>query len=49
MELLKTPLGQIIKIILILLLILLALWFLLSQGSELVQFLKNAIEAIKNG
>lgn len=49
MELTKTPLGQIIKIILILLLIALALWFITSQGTELLQFFKDAIEALKDG
>ena len=48
MELTRTPLGQIIKIIIILILISLALWFITSQGSELVQFLKDALEAMKN-
>jgi hypothetical protein len=49
MELTKTPLGQIIKIIIVLLLIGLALWFVTSQGTELTQFVKSAIEAIKSG
>ena len=49
MELMKTPLGQIIKIIIILLIVSMALWFLTSKGAGFAQFVNEAIEAIKNG